>query len=85
MALGAQIGQRIGAFADPLGDSGLGPEPAGKALGIDVHVTRDQRVVRRHRQRHRQRAVAGEGAQLQDLARAGQFHQQRQELADFGR
>jgi hypothetical protein len=72
---------RRDAQVDALPDAGLAPVRFRHRGPLGADVTAHDAARGRQRRGHRKRAVAGEGADLEDLFRPGKLHQQRHELA----
>ena len=83
-----QRGERLGggreAELDPVVDAGLGPGGAGDIGPFAADVAARHPSVGRHGEGHGRRAVAGEGADLEDPSSADQLDQQRHEGALVG-
>ena len=79
-----RLGRGREAKLDALGDAGLLPVAAGDAGPFVADVAADELAVGRQRGRDRQRAVAGEGADLDRPARADELRQQREQRALVG-
>ena len=87
-ALGAVREQRVERLerrrepeVDAVGDAGLGPVAPRDRRPLLGDVAAHDRAVRRHRQCHDQRGVAGERPDLEAALRAGQLDEQRQQRA----
>ena len=79
-----RVGRGREAKLDAVGDAGLLPVAAGDAGPFLADIAADELAVGRQRGCDRQRAVAGEGADLDRPARTDEFRQQREQRALVG-